>query len=237
MPSSRGFSWPRDRTRVPKVYLHWQASSSPLVPPGKPIPSSVNGIHIFQVMQVINKMVIFHFHIFLICLAHLRRLENIYHRHLSCWVQSQLFCFTALWSWASYFTSLILISWIWKACLRNRTCLTDCYEDLKRQKCVVPLIQWWLPRNRAMYILLLVMCGFWLWTLFWLHSLFIRLLSLPLFIFFSQGDYCIWLASLFIASHPLNPSFILSQAFTKAQTYSYHTELLQCSSCSLWSAG
>lgn len=57
------------------------------------------------------------------------------------------------------------------------------------------------------------------------------------FLFFSHGDYCIWLASLFIASHPLNPSFILSQAFTKAQTYSYHTELLQCSSGSLWSAG
>ena len=185
MPSSRGFSWPRDRTRVPKVYLHWQASSSPLVAPGKPIPSSVNGIHIFQVMQVINKMVIFHLHIFLVCLAHLGRLENICHRHLSCWVQSQLFRFTALWSWASYFTSLILISWIWKARLRNRTWLTDCYEDLKRQKCVVPLIQWWLPRNRAMCILLLVMCGFWLWTIFWFHSLFIRLLSLPLFISFS----------------------------------------------------
>ena len=36
MPSSRGSSWPRDRTHASHVYLHWQAGSLPLAPPGKP---------------------------------------------------------------------------------------------------------------------------------------------------------------------------------------------------------
>ena len=34
--SSRGSSQPRDRTHASYVYLHWQAGSLPLVPPGKP---------------------------------------------------------------------------------------------------------------------------------------------------------------------------------------------------------
>ena len=33
MPSSRGSSWPRDRTHI-FCLLHWQAGSSPLLPPG-----------------------------------------------------------------------------------------------------------------------------------------------------------------------------------------------------------
>ena len=36
MPSSRESSQPRDRTHVSYSLLHWKASSSPLVPPGKP---------------------------------------------------------------------------------------------------------------------------------------------------------------------------------------------------------
>ena len=35
IPSSRGHSWPRNRTCV-SYLLHWQAGSLPLVPPGKP---------------------------------------------------------------------------------------------------------------------------------------------------------------------------------------------------------
>ena len=35
-PSSRGSSPPRDGTYVSYIYLHWQAGSLPLVPPGKP---------------------------------------------------------------------------------------------------------------------------------------------------------------------------------------------------------
>lgn len=34
------------------------------------------------------------------------------------------------------------------------------------------------------------------------------------FFFFFHVDYCIWLVSLFIVSHTLNPSFTLSQAFS-----------------------
>ena len=37
MPSSRGSSWPRDRTHVSLCLLHWQAGSLPLVSPEKPI--------------------------------------------------------------------------------------------------------------------------------------------------------------------------------------------------------
>ena len=37
MPSSRGSSWPRDRTHISHL-LHWQAGSLPLVSPGKPNP-------------------------------------------------------------------------------------------------------------------------------------------------------------------------------------------------------
>ena len=37
MPSSRGSSQPRDQTCISYVYLHWQAGSSPLAPPGKPL--------------------------------------------------------------------------------------------------------------------------------------------------------------------------------------------------------
>ena len=37
MPSSRVSSRPRDRTHVSYGLLHWQASSLPLVPPGKPL--------------------------------------------------------------------------------------------------------------------------------------------------------------------------------------------------------
>ena len=37
MPSSRGFSQPRDQTHISYVYLHWQAGSLPLAPPGKPL--------------------------------------------------------------------------------------------------------------------------------------------------------------------------------------------------------
>ena len=33
---SKGSSQPRDRTLVSSIYLHWQESSLPLVPPGKP---------------------------------------------------------------------------------------------------------------------------------------------------------------------------------------------------------
>ena len=36
MPSSRGFSWPRDQTHISYIYLHWQTSSLTLVPPGEP---------------------------------------------------------------------------------------------------------------------------------------------------------------------------------------------------------
>ena len=37
VPFSRGSSWPRDRTCVSYVYLHWQTRSLPLVPPKKPV--------------------------------------------------------------------------------------------------------------------------------------------------------------------------------------------------------
>jgi len=46
MPSSRGSSWPRDRTHVSYVYLHWQASSLQLAPPGKPFWRTVS-INVF----------------------------------------------------------------------------------------------------------------------------------------------------------------------------------------------
>jgi len=36
MPSSRGSSQLRDQTCVSYIYLHWQAGSLPLAPPGKP---------------------------------------------------------------------------------------------------------------------------------------------------------------------------------------------------------
>ena len=36
MHSSRGSSWPRDRTHISLHLLHWQVDSLPLVPPGKP---------------------------------------------------------------------------------------------------------------------------------------------------------------------------------------------------------
>ena len=36
MPSSRGSPWPRDQTHISYIYLHWQAGSLTLVPPGKP---------------------------------------------------------------------------------------------------------------------------------------------------------------------------------------------------------
>ena len=40
MPSSRGSSWPRDRTCISHIHLlHWQAGSLPLVLPGKPMRS------------------------------------------------------------------------------------------------------------------------------------------------------------------------------------------------------
>ena len=35
VPSSRGSSWPRDRTCIWYIYLYWQVGSLPLVPPGK----------------------------------------------------------------------------------------------------------------------------------------------------------------------------------------------------------
>ena len=35
MPSSRGSSRPKDQTQVSYTYLHWQAGSLPLAPPGK----------------------------------------------------------------------------------------------------------------------------------------------------------------------------------------------------------
>ena len=35
MPSSRGSSWPRDRTHISYVHPHWQVSSLPIAPPGK----------------------------------------------------------------------------------------------------------------------------------------------------------------------------------------------------------
>ena len=38
VPASRGSSWRRDRTCVSHVYLHWQAGSLLLAPPGKPNP-------------------------------------------------------------------------------------------------------------------------------------------------------------------------------------------------------
>ena len=37
LPSSRACSWPRDRTYVSYIYLHWQVGSLSLVPPGKPM--------------------------------------------------------------------------------------------------------------------------------------------------------------------------------------------------------
>ena len=36
MPSSRGFSWPRDRTHISYIYLHWETGSLPLASAGKP---------------------------------------------------------------------------------------------------------------------------------------------------------------------------------------------------------
>ena len=44
MPSSRGFSQPRDRTHVSLCFLHWQAGSLPLELPGKPI----TYLHVYQ---------------------------------------------------------------------------------------------------------------------------------------------------------------------------------------------
>ena len=37
VPSSRGSSWPRNQTRISYVFLHWQAGSLSLAPPGKPV--------------------------------------------------------------------------------------------------------------------------------------------------------------------------------------------------------
>ena len=41
MPSSRGSSWPRDRTCI-SCLLHWQAGSLPLAPPRKFPPPQIN---------------------------------------------------------------------------------------------------------------------------------------------------------------------------------------------------
>ena len=49
--SSRGSSRPRDQTCVSYVYLHWPASSLPLVPPGKPVIK----MHCFQFGGCCNK--------------------------------------------------------------------------------------------------------------------------------------------------------------------------------------
>ena len=49
MPSSRGSSWPRDRTHISYVYLHWQASSLQLAPPGKPFCRIVSNNFFFPV--------------------------------------------------------------------------------------------------------------------------------------------------------------------------------------------
>ena len=35
MPSSRGCSTPKNRTRISVCFLHWQVGSLPLAPPGK----------------------------------------------------------------------------------------------------------------------------------------------------------------------------------------------------------
>ena len=46
MPFSRGSSQPRDWTLISYIYLHWQAGSLPLIPPGKPT-------HIYMWMEYI----------------------------------------------------------------------------------------------------------------------------------------------------------------------------------------
>jgi len=43
MPSSRGFSWPRDPTCISSLLL-WQAASLPLAPPGNPVVHSTGYI-------------------------------------------------------------------------------------------------------------------------------------------------------------------------------------------------
>ena len=50
IPSSRGPSWPTDRTRV-SCLLHWHLGSLPLAPPGKPILAS-SSPHFVSVLSV-----------------------------------------------------------------------------------------------------------------------------------------------------------------------------------------
>ena len=47
MPSSRGSSQPRDQTRVSLYLLHWQMSSLPLAPPGKPLSPGYSELNIY----------------------------------------------------------------------------------------------------------------------------------------------------------------------------------------------
>ena len=56
MSFSRGSSQPRDQTRVYYVYLHWQAGSLSLVPPGKPHLSIYVSVHLSIHLPVIFPM-------------------------------------------------------------------------------------------------------------------------------------------------------------------------------------
>ena len=51
MPSSRGSSWPRNWTHISSL-LHWQVSSLPLAPPGKPSFKRVTSVQFNSVAQL-----------------------------------------------------------------------------------------------------------------------------------------------------------------------------------------
>ena len=57
MPSSRGSSQPRDRTHVCYIHLHWQAGSSPLAPPGKPIMLSIRMLKLRLLKMLILQLI------------------------------------------------------------------------------------------------------------------------------------------------------------------------------------
>lgn len=172
-------------------------------------------------MQAVEDMVIFRFHFFLIFHTHLGKLGRVCHQDLSCsrirpQSQSQLSHFLLVWSWASYLTSLILISHVCKTGIEKRMCLTRLLGRFKEIK-VRGALNTVMDTEKSGHVSFTTI-NVWVLNLDWLWvvcPLYISAATaLAYFLFFSPVDYCIWLASLFIVSHPLNPSFILSQAFS-----------------------
>lgn len=120
-----------------------------------------------------------------------------------------------MWSWASSLTSLVCSSWICKTGIRNRTCLMGLLGRFNETK-VCGTLNTVMDTETSGHIYFTTLNA-WVLTLDCLSIVcpfhISTATAFVYFLFFSHVDYCIWLASLFIVFHPLNPSFIHSQAF------------------------